>query len=107
MGDDDVVAGVSVVLRLVELELGVGEGRVASQWQELYAVVLLDGSEHLPGRLPMLGKQSLVVEMHNKLTCRLETGIGHGFRVVKDVPEFKFSLLRTCYQFDNSTGVKQ
>ena len=107
MGYDDVVAGVAVVLCLVELELGVGEGRVASKRQELYAVVLLNGGEHLLGCLPVLGQECLVVEMYNKLACRLETGVWHRFWVIEDVPEFKVCFSRTCYQVDNGASVKQ
>ena len=47
MGYDNVVAGVAVVLRLVERETGIGVGRVATQRQELYTVVLFNRGEHL------------------------------------------------------------
>ena len=107
MGYDDMITGVAVVLRLVELELGGGKGRVASQWQDLYAVVLLNGGEHLLGCLPVFGQECLVVEMYNKLACRLETGLWHRFWVIENVPEFKSRLVGTCYQVDNGASVKQ
>ena len=62
VGYDDVVAGVAVVLLLVELEVGICEGRIAALWQELDAIVLFNGGEHLSGRLPVLGKEGLVVK---------------------------------------------
>lgn len=54
VGNDDVVAGVMVVLSLVECKAGIGVSRIATQGQELYAVVLLYRGEHLLSRLPML-----------------------------------------------------
>ena len=106
MGNDDVVAGVAMVLFLVEPQVGVCESRIAAQGQELDAVVLLNGGEHLPGCLPVLRQEGLVVEVYDQLACRLKTGKRHRVRVVKDVPEFHICFSRTCYQVDNSAGVK-
>ena len=107
MGYDDVVAGVAVIIRLIELEFCVSEGRITSQRKKLYAIILLNGSEHLLGRLPVLGQQGFVVEVYDQLACCLKTGIGHRFWIVKDVPKFKSRLVGTCYQVDNGTSVKQ
>ena len=65
MGYDDVVAGVVMVLRLVERQAGIGVGRVATQRQELYTVVLFNRGEHLLCRLPVLREQFLVVEKYD------------------------------------------
>lgn len=65
MGYDDVVAGIVMVLRLIERNTCIGESRITTQGQELYAIVLLYGSEHLFSRLPMLRKKALVVKMNN------------------------------------------
>ena len=106
MGNDDVVAGIAMVLLLVELQVGVCEGRIAAQGQELDAVVLLNGGEHLSGRLPVLRQEGLVIEVYDQLAGRFKAGKQHYVWVIYDVPKLQFCSVRTRYQFNNSTGVK-
>ena len=62
--DNDVVAGIVVLVGLIELQPGIGIAHVATDGQELDVEFFLNRSEYFGGVLEISVEQFLVVEMY-------------------------------------------
>ena len=58
------VTGVVVVICLIQVQGRIGRHYIACDGQHFYAILILDGVEHVSGRTPVFVQQVFVVEVH-------------------------------------------